>query len=246
MAFRGTEQCWNNAEVFSDGYTTFRRDRFTWGSGAFIFVTNYVDCRELWVDEDFEMTAIAVKGRDPTFTWEIVGINRATNDDIQIMERLAAWTGYTGISTKRRIIGSDVNLPYADWNGNVGCNSGTEAIISSFVWENGFTQVVDSPTRGDALLDVYLIRPKSSFTASSIVQQISDHHGLILEVEWDENCWVPQVEKLVPVCHETDVSGLQTFLQDKYGIWASNDSGVEEIWNNFKEVVSESIEHCST
>jgi len=54
------------------------------------FVTNYIDCRELWVDEDFEMTAIGVKGRDPTFTWEIVGIYRATNDNIQIMERLAA------------------------------------------------------------------------------------------------------------------------------------------------------------
>jgi hypothetical protein len=29
---------------------------------------------ELWVDEDFKMTAVEVKGRDPKFTWEIVGI----------------------------------------------------------------------------------------------------------------------------------------------------------------------------
>jgi len=57
---------------------------------VFIFVTNYIDCRELWVDEDFEMTAIGVKGRDPTFTWEILGIYRATNDEMGVMERLAA------------------------------------------------------------------------------------------------------------------------------------------------------------
>jgi len=145
------------------------------------------------------------------------------------MERLAARTGYTGNSTKRNIIGVDLNLPYADWNGNTGCNSGTQAFINSWVWENGFTQAVDSPTRGDALLDVYLVRSESSFTASSIVQGISDHHGVILEVEWEENCCVPQVEKLVSMYHKTDVLGLQTHLRNKFGIWASNGSSVEEI-----------------
>ena len=42
--------------------------------------------------------------------------------------------------------------------------------------------------------------------------------------------------------HKTDVLGLQTFLQDKFAIWTSNGSCVEEIRNNFKEVVYESIE----
>ena len=45
----------------------------------FICVKIYIDCRELWADEDFEMTAIEVKGTDPKFTCEIVGIYRAPN-----------------------------------------------------------------------------------------------------------------------------------------------------------------------
>jgi hypothetical protein len=110
------------------------------------------------------------------------------------------------------------------------------------VWENGLTQVVDSPARGDALLDVYLVRPESLLTASSTVLGISDHHAVILEVEWEESCCVSQVEKLVPVYHKTDVLGLQTLLRDKFGTWASNGTSVEKIWNNFKEIVSESIE----
>jgi len=65
-------------------------------------------------------------------------------------------------------------------------------------------QVVHTPTPGDTLLDVYLVRPEISFTASSIVQGISVHHGVILKVEWEENC-VSQLEKLVPVYHKTDV-----------------------------------------
>jgi hypothetical protein len=72
---------------------------------VFIFVKNYIDCRELWTDEDFEMIAVEVKGRDPKFTSEIVRIYRAPNEDMRVIERLAARTSYTGNSTKRSIIG---------------------------------------------------------------------------------------------------------------------------------------------
>jgi hypothetical protein len=36
---------------------------------------------------------------------------------------------------------------------------------------------------------------------------------------------------------------LQTFLRDKFAAWASNGKSVEEIWNNFKNIVYQSIEH---
>jgi hypothetical protein len=72
---------------------------------VFILVKNYIDCRELWADKDFEMMAIEVKGSDPKFIWEIVGIYIAPNDNMRVIERLAARTGYTGNSTKRNITG---------------------------------------------------------------------------------------------------------------------------------------------
>jgi hypothetical protein len=89
----------NNAEIFRDDYTTFRRDRCTGGGGVFICVKNYIDCRELWADDDFEMIAIQVKGKVPKYTLERVGIYRAPNDDIRVMDRLPAHTSYTGNST---------------------------------------------------------------------------------------------------------------------------------------------------
>ena len=104
----------NNAEVLRDDYITFRRDRFTRGGGVFICVKNYIDCRELWTDDDFEMIAVEVNGRGPKFTWKIVGIYRALNEDMRVIERLAARTDYIGNSTKRSIIGGDLNLTYAD------------------------------------------------------------------------------------------------------------------------------------
>jgi hypothetical protein len=101
----------------------------------------------------------------------VVGVYRAPNEDMRAIDRAAARTGFTGNCTERSIIGGDLNLPYADWNGNAGGNTGTEALTNSLVWENSYSQVTDSPTRGDALLHVYLVRPESSVTASGTVQR---------------------------------------------------------------------------
>jgi len=60
------------------------------------------------------MLAVEVKGRNTKFTWEVIGMYRTPNEDMRAVERLAARTGYAGNSTKRNVIGGDLNLPYAD------------------------------------------------------------------------------------------------------------------------------------
>jgi hypothetical protein len=176
----------NSAEIFRDDYITFRRDRNSRGGGVFICVKNYIDCRELWSDVDFEMLAVEVKSRNSKFAWEIVGIYRAPNEDMRAIEKLVVRTEFSGNSTKRSIIGGDLNLPCVDWKGNASSNSGAQALINSLVWENGFTQVIDSPTRGGALLDVYLVRPETSVLSRSTVQGVSDHEPIVLDVKWQD------------------------------------------------------------
>jgi hypothetical protein len=83
------------------------------------------------------------------------------------------------------------------------------------------------------LLDVSLVRPEGSF---------GDHCGVLLEADWEENCTRPKAERLVPVYHKANVLELQTHLRDKCAIWASSGTYVEEVWNNFKNIILESIE----
>ena len=78
-------------------------------------------------------------------------------------------------------------------------------IVNILVWDNGYTQVVSSPTREYALLDIYLLRPESLFTSCNILPGIIDHNGVLLEVEWDEICLELKVERIVVVYHKTDV-----------------------------------------
>ena len=49
-------------------------------------------------------------------------------------------------------------------------------------------------------------------------------------------------EKTSTRYHKTNVLGLQQFLRDKLPTWANNGSYVEDIWENFKDIVCKGIE----
>ena len=137
----------SNADIFRTDYTTFKRDRHARGGGVFICVKNYIACAELWVDDDFEMIAVEVKGRYSKCTWGIVGIYRPPSEDMRVIEKLAERTGCMGNTAKRSIIGGDLNLPCADWNGHAKVSRGPQAFLNTLVWDNGYTQVVNGHTR---------------------------------------------------------------------------------------------------
>jgi hypothetical protein len=77
-----------------------------------------------------------------------------------------------------------------------------QAFINRLVWDNGYTQVVGKPTRGDSLLDVYLVRAESALITCDAVQGISDNCGVLLDVEWAEKGFVTQGKRLVPAYHK--------------------------------------------
>ena len=54
-------------------------------------------------------------------------------------------------------MGGDLNLPNVGWKGVVEATSVTQIFINRRVWDNGNTQVVGKLTRGDSLLDIYLV-----------------------------------------------------------------------------------------
>jgi hypothetical protein len=188
------------------------------------------------------MVAVEINGREPKQTWEIVGIYRDPNEDMSVIEKLVARTLSSGNVSKNSIIGGDLNLPHMDWKGDAEKTCGAQALVNKLVWENSYTQMVTMPTRGDTILDIYLLKPESAFISWKVVPGISDHNGVLLEADWAENRFRAQKRRKVPLNHKTDVLGLQVFLREKYKQWAENGSCVEEIWNNFKDIVFEGIQ----
>ena len=90
-------------------------------------------------------------------------------------------------------------------------------------------------------MGIFLPKPESSLISCNILPGISDHRGVLLEVELDEICREPKVERIVSVYHKTDVLGLQTFLREKFNLWAGNGSCVQEIRKSYKDIIFEGI-----
>ena len=70
---------------------------------------------------------------------------------------------------------------------------------------------------------------------SEVIQGVSDHQAVILEVKGRDTYSNPQEERLIPIYNKTDSIGLQSFLREKYEGWAGKGKNVEEIWKNFKK-----------
>jgi len=62
------------------------------GGGEGVFFKNFIASTGLGVDDNFKMIAGKVKGMDPKYMWEIIGIYRDPMEDILAIERLAART----------------------------------------------------------------------------------------------------------------------------------------------------------
>jgi len=91
-------------------------------------VKNIIASSEVYLDVDFEMISFEVKGVDGKYTWKIIGIYRAPNDDVLANERSAARNIPWWNLTKRGIIGCDLNLPQAVWKGDSEKGSGFQTI----------------------------------------------------------------------------------------------------------------------
>jgi hypothetical protein len=161
--------------------------------------------------------------------WEIVGIYRALNEEIRVIERLAARTGFLGNSMKWIIIGGNLNQPQVDWKGIVEGTSFPQAFINRLVWDNGYTQVIGKLTQGDSFLNIYLIRAESAIISRDAVQGISDHCGVLLLAEWAEKVFVTQEKQPVPAYDKTTVLGPQKILQYKLPTSANDGSCIEDI-----------------
>jgi hypothetical protein len=74
---------------------------------SIISLKNNIACSELWVDDEYEILAVEVKGSDPKYAWETVDIYRAPNEDMRVIEKLADQNGFLLNSMKSSIIGGD-------------------------------------------------------------------------------------------------------------------------------------------
>ena len=92
-------------------------------------------------------------------------------------------------SNSQVLIGGDFNLPGWDWKGKV-LKPGTQNTknhyhLAEILDDNGLTQMVEIPTRNDAILDLFITNIPSKVQQVDTTTGISDHDIVYMEIDTD-------------------------------------------------------------
>ena len=114
----------------------------------------------------------------------IISVYRPPNNDITYMENLCGTIENLILDHPNSTIwiAGDLNLPNVNWsNWSVrGCNYSLSLcnLFTDLLISNGFTQLVDIPTRQNNILDIFATNRPSLVTKCGIIPGISDHESV--------------------------------------------------------------------
>jgi hypothetical protein len=228
-----------NDEVFPMGFTYYRRDRIGRGGGLFLGIRECIPSILHRVEEDFEMLCVFLfPGTD--FEVELTAVYRPPNEGLGILDRLRELYEDHAASGREKpvIIAGDLNLPHVDWEAQTAKGGESQQGVNDLIRLGGFSQVVKAPTRGENLLDVFLVRPIDVFFSSNVIEGISDHKAVSLCVASRKTKkdlkgkWCRQYSRM-------DTGGFSNYLTEKFSEWVVKGSCVNEVWENFKILLTE-------
>jgi hypothetical protein len=244
-----------DAEVFPRGYQIFRRDRTSTekdkGGGIFIGVKDACRADVLYNDDQNELLWVKVAlGKEVI---HLAAIYRAPDEGSRVLCKLEDKMNEFGLDlncSSRILIAGDLNLPSVQWDSlsikhenRYGSEVNQKAI--DIVKEFGLVQAVLNPTRGDNILDVFLLRPAESWQNSELIDMgtdFSDHKAVLLEIQLSA-CVHQQSEKLIRLYGKTDASSLASFLRQKILNMQRpricSEMSVENLWQGFLGIYRE-------
>jgi len=240
-----------SAEVLPSQYNVMRKDREDGHGGVLIAYRNSLTCCELSYDSSVEVAA--GKFILDSQSLIICSLYRPPNRNLEYMQNLCHLLRNicsTNPDTPIWIAG-DMNLPNIDWESlSITNNSYPIDLCESFIEfisDNGFTQIVKSPTRKENILDIFLTNRPSLVNHCDTVPGISDHEAVVAQSSVVASLQTSQYSIHLWSKADTDsmkeaaVNLCNTFLEN-YSV----STNVDVLWEQFKAVCSECLNYVPT
>ena len=192
----------HNHEFLPSHYDTFRCDRQDGYGGTLIAIkTNFI-CEEVPIQPELnlELSCAKVQLQNNKPPLIICSVYRPTNRDVEYCERLS--TEIKRIANEFHSstlwIGGDMNLPDLDWPNETILSNNYPVKINELILETthdtALTQMVDFPTRGSNILDIFLTNRPTLVNKCEAIPGISDHDSAIF-IEADVNAKLQKVPR---------------------------------------------------
>ncbi|XP_060567389.1 uncharacterized protein LOC132726133 [Ruditapes philippinarum] len=167
-------------------YTIHRKDRPDSYRGSLILIKDNIVSEPVEVNTPCDILFQKIKCINKE-TLIIGSAYRPTNNDEEYSRHLFKAISHICNKFKNATIwiAGDFNLPDINWSNNaINGHQYRKAINEQFLLlepELGFTQIVDFPTRGDNILDLFLTNRPQLVNRCTTTQGISDHHAIFVD-----------------------------------------------------------------
>ena len=177
----------SSSEVFPSEYIVYHHDCTDGYGGVFVAYHNSLTSCELDTsDISYELVSCQIKLMNNT-SLIVISIYRPPSSNDYYLDNLCnQLSGIVSSHPNSTIwVSGDVNLPDIAWSDH--CVKGnahtlnTSNIFLNFLDANGLFQVVDTPTRGSNILDIFLTNRPSLIVACETVDGISDHKAVMVK-----------------------------------------------------------------
>ena len=232
----------HDSEFCPPGYIVrSRRDRHDGYGGVIIMTKSTIPADEIYNSNDSELAAIAVKrgSKSPLIT---AGLYRPPSSNQAQADRVCEEIRDLAHANRNAPlwITGDFNLPDVNWstlstNGNSNPAAVNHAFISTFT-DCGLQQMVDFPTRRDAILDLFFTNRPSLINKIRPLPGVSDHEALFIDTNIEAKHQRPPKRKIY-LWNKADIEGLQTDISSfstEFVDQHDSTQPVDDLWNDIK------------
>ena len=234
----------SSVEFLPTGYTVFRCDRSDGYGGVLLAFSDNLNVTENKITNYHECEIVAC-----TLTYEhqkiiISSIYRPPSADINhaqslcdILEEMVASNPNTPLW-----IGGDLNLPNIDWtNSSILNNRYPTAlcnIVLDFVINHDLSQLLQTPTRVNNILDIFLSNYPSYVTSCEVIPGISDHDIVSITTSVSMPMSKPTSTSIF-LWHKANFNTkrnyIDEFTQNFLNIY-DNHASIDILWQEFKSL----------
>jgi hypothetical protein len=174
-----------SSKVFPENYTAYRKDRGTLGGGVFVLIHSdiiAIEKPEFVANCEIEWVKIQLKDTKELIIGSFYMPHPNAND---IKELEKSLDQISNLNTNFILTG-DFNCPDINWDKSVNQTAQDKEIQRSLldvVTSHTITQIHETPTRGNNLLDIILTSNPSLIKSSINAPGISDHDMIITDCE---------------------------------------------------------------
>ncbi len=177
-----------NAEILPDGYDLYRKDRADGYGGVLIATKKNLITQEISLESNAEAVLVRIeseKKQEPIVVGSFYRSPSKTSEQ-QITDIETAIDSAAAYSKSSTLwMGGDMNLPDINWETNsISGNSCVKTLnqrIINKVNDLGLEQLVDKPTRDDAILDLFFSNKPDLVTRTLVIPGLSDHDIVLVD-----------------------------------------------------------------